>query len=253
MRNSVSLSFLLFIFFMVAGYSVSTLFNHSDHDVFSNERSFAIAKSSDSIQAMNNGQRNILLIGVDTLEANEARLTSLWLVTYLPTEPTLNIFPISPAGDKDTTSFEAKLNRSFNLYLRNDILVPSQSFVKTLERNNYWWSGYIIFDTVALSKLQYFLANEENKSNQSLMGVFTGINDPQNSYSTQLAIFKSACQKYAELSHNPDWSSFNSLIPNHVLTDMDLQPLILEWDTLLSSRHNPNCRFPILQLSQLGN
>jgi hypothetical protein len=79
------------------------------------------------------------------------------------------------------------------------------------------------------------------------------MDDPQKAFSSQLAIVQTVCQQLAGLIHNPDWTQVTSLIPTHLLTDLDIQQFQTEWETLLSLEQNPNCRFPTLEISGIDH
>ena len=258
MKNQVTLSFLLFIGSLVLGYSISSTFYHSDQVDFSDAAHVMKTRSSDSIPSMNNGQRSVLLIGVDSTDTFKAQLVSLWLVTNLPSDSTLRMLPIFPAGDKTISDIGRQLHRSFDIAPENGQMALNQDFIKVLEENNYWWSGYIIFDHVALTTMLDLLGGVEVNGKtipayQAIQEYPNVIKDPLTAFSTQLAIVQTACHRLTGLSRNPDWSPVISLIPTHLLTDLDIPQLVLEWETLFSSKHSPNCRFPTLEISMIDN
>ena len=258
MKNQLTLSFLLFIGSLALGYSISSKFYQSDQVDFFDAANAMKTRSSDTILSMNNGQRSVLLIGVDRADTFKAQLVSLWLVTNLPSDSTLHMLPIFPAGDKTISDFGRQLHRSFNIAQENGQMALNQDFIKVLEDNNYWWSGYIIFDHVALTTMLDLLGGVEVNgknipANQALQEFPNVIKDPLAAFSSQLAIAQTACHRLTGLSQNPDWSPVISLIPTHLQTDLDIPQLVLEWDTLFSSKHSPNCRFPTLEISMLEN
>jgi hypothetical protein len=115
MINRTFLSLIIFIGFLAIGFSVSTRFCHPNGSNLSNPVSSTTNNSSHTIRSMNNGQRSLLLIGVDTLRTSQPDLASLWLVTYLPPDSTFHLLPIFPAGKGDLSDFERQLSRSFRM------------------------------------------------------------------------------------------------------------------------------------------
>jgi hypothetical protein len=257
-KNTITLNFILFISFLVVGYSVSTKFYHSDYIGLSKASSLMITSSSNSIKSLNNGQRNILLIGVNSIGTSETQLESIWLVTYLPSDPTLRMFPVFPAGNETFSDFENQLYQSFDLDNTNDGLVLGQEFNKVLENNNFWWSGYFILDHVAMTEVlnlfkETAVKGEISSKKQLIQEIPQAIDDPRKAFSIQLAIMQTACKKLSGLTQNPDWSLVTPLIPTHILTDMDFHQFMLEWEASFSSGQSPTCRFPTLELSGIDN
>jgi len=258
MKNPITMNFLLFIGFLVIGYSVSTRFYQPEYSAESSPSSLMISRSSNPIQSLNSGQRNILLIGVNTIEPSEAQLESLWLVTNLPSDSTLHMFPIFPSGNETISDFEVQLYRSFKLDKKNGRLTLGQDFIKTLEENNYWWSGYFVSDHVAMTEILNIIGEAgENRTatfgDQFILESPEGNNNPQKTFSIQLALMQSACQILSGLSQNPDLRQVFSLSPTHLLTDLDFNQFLIEWDTLLSNQQSPNCKFPTLEISRVDN
>jgi len=258
MRNPIIMNFLLFIGFLVIGYSVSTRFYQSDYDDLSNSYSLGVTRSSNSIQSLNNGQRNILLIGVNTIDINRAQLESLWLVTNLPPNSNLQMLPIFPPGDGVVTDFENHLLRSFKLDNKNGNPILNMDFIKILKKNNFWWSGYIVIDHVAAMEILNILgtANENEEIipgdhlNQEHSDV---IDNPQKAFTIQLALMQTACHGLSRLSPIPDLQQLLILRPAHLITDLDLNQLLLEWKTLLLNQQMPNCKFPTLEIPRIDN
>ena len=258
MKNPSSLNFLLFTCFLVIGFSVSSSFNHSDYSGSLNSTSLIARWSSDSVQSLNNGQRSILLIGVDSYNTSHPELTSLWLVTYMPADPTINLLPILPSGSKINSDHRNQLYYSFNLIRKNGDLVLNQGFIDMLAENNYWWSGYIIYDHVALADLVNQLGMVEIdggiiSAEQAISKLPDAMDASPNSFSYQLAIIQTACQNLTGIPQKPVWSQDISLSPTHILTDLDIQGLMTEWEATFSSKHSLNCRFPTLEVSRIDN
>ena len=254
MKKRTFLSLIIFTCFLAFGYSVSARFNHSNNGNLSNPISSTTNANSNTILSMNNGQRSLLLIGVDTLNTSKSDLASLWLVTYLPPDSTFHMLPIFPSGKDSLSDFERQLSRSFSLDRKNGDVVLSQKFTHLLELNNYWWGGYFIIDQVAMTEIIHLLASDVSKKdsiagNQKIEQLPDVMDDPQKAFSTQLDIIQTACHQLVGSNHNPDWSQVIALVPDHLLTNLDLNLFLMEWNALSSLDQNPNCRFPTLEIS----
>jgi hypothetical protein len=215
-----------------------------------------------SLHTLNNGQRSLLLIGVDSIETSKPELKSLWLVTYLPSDPTINFFPILPSGTAILSDREDQILRSFallrifDLNNKNFKLVPGQKFSQVLEENNYWWSGYFIYDQAGIMGILDLLnlkpAEEENSMRHQILETPDAVTDSEKDFSSQLVILQSVCHVLGELTQNQEISQVATKISSHMASNLELQQIISEWETLFSNESAPNCRFPTLQVSRVG-
>ena len=256
MKNHSLLYFLIFIGSLVLGYSVSTRFYPTNLNLLPGSMRLVNPGSQDSIQTMNNGQRSILLISVSSINSPNPRLESIWLVSYFSTDSTIRLLPIFPAGSLPLSDFEQKLYRLFNLNKANGVLVLNQDFINVLSNNNYWWGGYIVFDEVALTRIIDLMGGIDMKGRiltgeQALTELPAALDNPQDANSSQIAILQSACHKFQEIIPDPDMPRLNSLLPNHILTDLDSSQLQTEMQSLYAREQKPTCRFPTLEISQV--
>ncbi len=216
------------------------------------------SKSLNLIRSLENGQRNFLLIGVNTLDPFEAKLESLWLVTNFPPDTTLQFLPIFTPGNETNSDFENQLYHFFTLEKKNDNLALASDFIEVLKENNYWWSGYIVIDHVAMEEIinklgeandnaEFFSANQIINEDLAIMG------NSQNSFSIDLTHMRTACQLLSGFSQNPELLTYLLLDSDHVATDLDRNQLLLEWNALSSNVQSFNCRFPTLEFTLLGD
>ncbi|MFZ0532493.1 MAG: hypothetical protein WAM09_04885 [Anaerolineales bacterium] len=256
MKNHSLLNFLIFTCFLVIGYSVSTGFYQSDYGILASTMREVTSGSQNSIETMNNGQRSILLISASSISTSNPHLESIWLVTYFSSDTAIQLLPIFPTGKKAISDFEQQLDHSFDLNKKNGNLVLDQDFITVLEKNNYWWSGYFIFDEISLAKLfnplgDIVLNGKTLSGEQALKEIPEVLENHQEAYSSQIAILQSVCHKYMEIHPDPDISQFISFLPNHILTDLDTNQLQTELETLYSNERHPTCRFPTLEISRI--
>ncbi len=255
MKNHSLLNFLVFTCFLVFGYSVSSRFYQPDYGILHNTSRPVTTGSQYPIETLNNGQRSFLLIGTTALATSNPHLESIWLATYFSSDTTIRLLPIFPSGDNSPSVFEKQLNLSFGLNKKTGKLALDQDFTKLLENNNYWWSGYFIFDEVALTKIINLLGGIERNGNtltgeQSVKEFPEVLEYPQDALSSQIAILQSVCRKFSGSSANLDMSQIVSLFPNHIFTSLDSNQLQTEMETLYSSSNYLTCRFPTLEISR---
>ena len=257
MKNPITMNFLLFIGFLVIGYSVSTRFYNPKYGVLSNPYNLSLIKTVNSIQSLDNGQRTFLLIGVNTLDPFKAKLESLWLVTNLPPDTTLQFLPIIKTGKETNSDFEDRLFNSFKLDKKSGNVILSQDFIDLLKLNNYWWSGYFVIDHIAVTGMINSIGNsEENEKavsgDHSYNEIPENINSLQNTNSMDLTLFQMTCQTLSKISNTPD--SFNLFLLDPVLlTDLDRNEIVTEWNAFLSNGRRLKCGFPTLEIAQNGN
>jgi hypothetical protein len=212
--------------------------------------------SQNSIETMNNGQRSILLISATSINTPNPHLESIWLATYFSTDATIRFLPIFPAGNRPISDFEEQLDHAFNLDEMNGVPVLSQDFINVLKNDNYWWSGYIVLDEVALTSIVNIIGGI-NLNGRALMGdqvveeLPKVLDNPQDAYSSQIAILQSVCQKFHDITPDPDMPQLISLLPNHLLTDLDSSQLQMEMQSMFANERKPTCRFPTLEISQV--
>lgn len=258
MKNPITMNFLLFIGFLVIGYSVSTRFYNPKYGAAFNPSHVSIIKNVNSIQALDNGQRTFLLVGVNTLDPIKAELESLWLVTNLLPDTTLQFLPIIKTGNETNSDFEDQLFNSFKLDKKNGKLILSQDFIDLLKLNNYWWSGYFVIDHIAIAGMINSIGNSvdnekaisgDHSRNENLENIYS----LQNTNSMDLTLFQTFCHILSKISKTPD--SFNTFLldPNHLLTDLDRNEIVTEWNAFLSKGLRHNCSFPTLEIAQIDN
>jgi hypothetical protein len=256
MKNHSILNLLVFTCFLVVGYSFSTRFYQAEYGILPSSIRLVTIGSQNTIETMNNGQRSILLVSTDSINTANPHLESIWLATYFTSDTTIRLLPIFPTGDEPITDFEKQLNHSFNINKKNGTLLLDQKFIKVLGDNNYWWSEYFIFDEIALTKLFNLLGGIEMNGNklsgeQALNELPKVLDNPRDAFSSQVAILQSACHKFTEINQNPDMSQIISLLPDHILTGLDIDQLQTELGSMYSSGHNLTCRFPTLEIIRI--
>jgi hypothetical protein len=256
MKTHSLLFFVVFICSLVLGYTVSTRFYPMNNNLLPPSMRWVTTESQNSIQTMNNGQRSILLVSATSLDTPDQHLEGIWLVSYFSTDSTLQWLPIFPAGKRPVSAFEQQLELSFKVDQTNGVPVLNQEFTHVLVKNNYWWSGYIVFDQVALTKIIDRMGGMDWNGRiltgeQALSEFPSGLDNPQGAYSSQILLLQSACRKFQEITPGTGMPLLGSLLHRHILSDLDSSQLQKEIQGLYAGGRKPTCRFPTLDISQL--
>jgi hypothetical protein len=255
MRMQSVLHFLLFTCFLVIGYTFSIRFYQPVDTLLSGSIRTFSSQGQKSITTLDNGQRSVLVIQASSTHTNNPRLESVWLLSYLPTDTTIQWLPVFPSGKKLITDFEKQMDAAFRLIKVGDSLELDDDFLRLLEQNNYWWSGYIIFDRDSLAKALNLIGgldmNGKTLSGTQVINSLPDvIVDSQQAFSAQIAVLQSMCHKVIDSGLKPGFLNQASLLPGHVITDLDTSQLQLELEAIYSSEHHLNCRFPTLEVSR---
>lgn len=256
MRNHPVLNFLVFTCFLVVGYTLSIRFYQPDAAFLSSSFDKVTMEQQPGIAALDNGQRSILLVGASAINTTSPHLESLWMVTYLPSDTTIRLLPIFSSGEKSISSLGRQLELSFSLRKEAGGHKLGKDFLSLLEKNNYWWSGYIIYDEVSFTNITELLGGTQDNGitiadYQILSDVPNVMEDPANGYSEQISIFQSLCHKFLTIDTKPDTTQLSTIISDHIFTDMDANQLQMELETLFSNHQVRTCRFPTLEISRV--
>jgi hypothetical protein len=255
MKNHSLLFFTLFICSLVAGYTFSARFYPSDFNLLNSSLKVVKAQEEKPILSLSTGQRSLLLITTSSLNTADSHLESVWLATYFPNSSDIRLLSIYPMGDQPISNFETQLVNSFGLNKKNGQLVLDQDFQDLLVAENYWWSGYLVLDEVAMADIFDLLGGIELKG-QTLSGeqviseLPDVIQEPGDAYSFQIAMLQSVCKQFTQVALNTDLSQAHSLLSHHIITDLQSNQLITEFQSLIASERQPACKFPMLEQSQ---
>jgi hypothetical protein len=255
MRMHSLLNFLVFTCFLVIGYTFSIRFYQPFDPLISGSIKTVSLHEQKSITTLDSGQRTILMIKASSIRTAHPRLESVWLLSYLPADTTIQLLPVFPSGKKPITNFEQQLDEAFRLNKAGDRRELDDGFIHLLEKNNYWWSGYVIFDGDSLVKVLNLVGGLD-MNGKTLTGAQVLNNlpdvmvDAQQAYSAQIAVLQSLCHKVIDSGLKPAFFDRPSLLHDHVITNLDTSQLQLEMEAIYSSEHNFNCRFPTLEISR---
>ena len=113
----------------------------------------AAQRARDTRQEASGRQRNILLIGVDSLQSEAPRLEGVWMVLYLRDTPHFMLLPVYPSQTQNQDNpalIDQNLARLFSL---EDEQTPNPLFLQALKDKQLWWDGFIVLDKSALVEI----------------------------------------------------------------------------------------------------
>ncbi len=256
MKTHSVLNFVVFNLCLVVGYTFSLRFYQPGESLLSGLLKVGSSESQPSIASMENGQRSILLVGTNAIDTLNPALESVWLVTYLPTGSTIQLLPVFPSGKQLTNDFEKQLAQSFRLNKMGGNFELDGGFLRLLEKNNFWWSGYIVFDRVSLTKALSLVGDLEMNgkmySGAQVIQDFPDVQvDGRDAYSFQAAIFQSMCHKLTATGTYPKLINLGTPRSNHIATNLDASQLQEDIDRAFSGDHRSTCKFPTLDISMI--
>ena len=197
-----------------------------------------------------NGQRNILIIGVDDLSKENPDLVGIWLLMYFPEKPKLSFASVYP-NIWNQTQLSTSHTADLHPVIKNGSI--NKKLLNKLHQENIWWHGYVLLDSTAVKKAVNFY----NRANdQDSISTTNSVNDPYLSgepsltgIGVQTGILKHFCQRTNNLTADTDISTILALIPTHIRTDMNLITIIQDWKSLISQEHDLVCEFPLQRAS----
>jgi hypothetical protein len=213
-------------------------------------------------------QRNILVIGVDDLNARQPRLESIWLVIYLIDHPQAIFLPIYPPPTEGARTGEAdpphpSLDPADQARLPGELFKtapdgsPDLDFLEAHQAKNLWWSGYILVDEIGMAEV----VEAARKLGADDLGSTSGIRaiaeippawvDPVGALAGQVELARTMCRYLKGAPSDLELSPLLDIIPRHARTDLNLTRATSELKNLLSSPGGLSCEFPTVRVSPI--
>jgi len=197
-------------------------------------------------------QRNILVIGVDNLEAPAPRLESVWLILYLTETPIFTLMPLYPSVLTETgqpPQEDRLLAENFGLEANG---LPVETFLATLKEWGIWWSAYILLDEAAMVQGMGLVAQMDAGLRLEGEQLFTDIPSPWEdfnaAYKGQTWLVQRLCASATlRQAKDIDLSPFFNLIPHHLRTDLNAPQIAAEWLDFMAHGGGIRCELPFLQ------
>jgi len=209
-------------------------------------------ESDQGMQQLPVAQRNLLVIGVDDLSAIESHLESIWLIIYRPDTPHFMFVPIYPTPQGEQTETDSINSSLPDLFKLDERKALQPEFLVALEEINFLWTDYIIMDKVALSDVVEFLGRAGEKSGldgaSTVSSIPPALLEPQESLMQQAKLIQDLCLSVTSLTLEDHWRLplLFDLIPDHVITSVDLDTIANEWQSQLVQVRAVKCEFPSL-------
>ena len=196
-----------------------------------------------------NGQRNILVIGVDDLNREKPKLAGIWLVVYFPENPDIIFAPIFPNPINRSGIDNAKLIDSFSL---NKDDSPSRTFIEQLHQKHLYWHSYFVVDSYAVAETVKFIMNlggNEQYSDKNPIDPIAWSDEISPSLNNQSDLLRNLCIQAKNIEDDIDFSRILNRINKHIYTDMDMISMIHDLRGLMSQESDLVCEFPIQRAS----
>ena len=270
------------VLFFTVGLTISLFISQSAwfYDLF-----LQIGFTKQSIPTLGQGQRSFLIIVADDLTKTNPKIQSIWLAVYISNDPPITILPIYPSVTKAAVIYDPQIEESAQISSYKGISQPNQSLIKQLKARHFWWSGYILLDTVAINQIHSIYHQNSSSSqgwpqyqgtpypigadsedhlsanDQSIVGNLT---DKQSAITGSPAyesaspavdlslLFQEICADIARSDMRTNTNKLKKLYPDHLTTDIKMKILASEWKQILSGSKNFSCSFPALDEKYLS-
>jgi hypothetical protein len=186
-------------------------------------------------------QYNLLIIQVDDLEKPNVALKSVWLVVYYSDSPRVDLFPIFPFRNKESTQ---QISNSFTLTADKE---PCQDFWKQLDAFGSWWNGYILLDEIAAAQIISFLGNENAQETlATIQDIPLWYENLNAAVQSQSQMYELALQKISQKDNYQGIISLLSILRSHSRTNLAHAKVWETWKLLRSYDHSLTGSFPTL-------
>jgi hypothetical protein len=234
--------------------------NHSTRELKPSSHNLSqpiIATQAESAarQTAQGRQRNILLIGVDSFQAEEPRLEGVWMVLYLRDTPHFMLVPVYPSQVQDENQSALVDQNLARLFSLEDGQVPNAMFLQALKDKQLWWDGYIVLDKSALVEILAMTSSENEITGHNQPPPAINLADieeaPMRALLGQAQIAQELCRN-SGLVIASDKSRYPALIAQaspHIRTDLNLVIIAGEVVGALRNGGGISCEFPSLAVA----
>lgn len=229
--------FILFTFGILAGQSIGKAY-------LSQIMRVNQAGTEKSI-IMGNGQRNLLVIGVQDLTAPEPVLESIWLLILYPRDANISLLPIFPVPDGGVIPQNNALMKSFSLSSQH---IPESFFFDQL-RQQFWWDNYILIDKAGLSNVLDIIHQFSSaKLGTILESIPSTWENPNEALQRQTELLKTACKQLERLPNSIKSEILIQQIDDQIYSDLNWSEFIRGWSSNRPVGYQIECEFPTLIL-----
>ncbi len=205
-------------------------------------------------------QNNILLVGVDDLEAPAPQLESAWLVLYIAQTPHFTLMQIYPGSSFESAGGGSPGVDLASLFQSDPQGSPGPEFFTELKARGLWWSGYIVMDRLALAEAIDLITNlSDAGDDQSLSPGSAAVarvpfawHDPQGAYRGQVELIQKICTTALHLKpdHIGKLEDLYLLFDRHIMSDIGREKLAAEMVGMLVNENLITCELPFLEVGK---
>ena len=206
----------------------------------------------------NSKQRSILIVTVDDLKDNRARLDSIWLILYVPNLPEITLIPVYPeissTGDGLNIDLDNDLQAKFNLE-PGAIIDPI--FMTHLREFGITWSKYFILDRSTINQINQYATDlhkefPPSSNREESSSIIPNVELTQTERILfQAEIAQNICHRYAEIMLTPDTVlRYFPRVLDRIETDLNAQEAAYEIWTIEEAMAGFSCVFPSFSAMQ---
>ena len=201
------------------------------------------------VPTLSDGERILLLAGVDQLNTPQPQLKSLWLLTYYLDERPVQLLPIYPSQENQQILPESQIREHFSVVKVDGAAQLNPQFLNLLVANDFWLSGYVLIDDHATASIINMLGGLPTTSGvcsgeQIMKLIPPSADQPQKAQLQQATLLRQACLAVSRLSEQPEWDAVLGLMSEHMITDLNPVRLLSEIKFLVSDLSHLRCEFP---------
>ncbi len=206
----------------------------------------------DSTGAAPNGQRNILLIGIDRMDSDRPNLEGLWLLMNVSSSNRVSLMPLFPALPGKDVLDTAQLVSSFKLDPNGK---PDVGFLAIIQQAEFWWSNYFVIDQAGLAQLIDYnqginLGSGQVGGGQAVASLASASVDGLAALNSQASLIQAVCNQQSGKLISADLRQVLTQLSGHYQTDLKLKTLVSEWQQPLTGSGHVSCEFPTLASNQ---
>lgn len=246
----IFLMFAIFMGFMVGGILAASSLTGTGGPA--SQPVFGASVKLDSSGAAPNGQRNILLIGVDRLDSAAPNLEGLWLLLNVSTSNRISLLPLYPTAPGNEVLNPGDLTSQFRLDANGN---PDPDFLALIQHADFWWSHYFVLDQAGLAQLIDYhqgvdLGGGQIGGTQAVSSLASADVDGISALNSQAVLIQAVCNQQSGKLITADLRQIFTLLSGHYKTDMKLKTMISDWQQPLTASGHVSCEFPTLIRSQ---
>ena len=209
------------------------------------------AQTQETIPALPDGERMLLLVGVDSLDTMQPNIQGMWLLTYYLKDHPIQLMPIYPSGSEQDAELDDQILRTFSLEEEHGETSLNPEFMRMLADHNYWFSGYMLIDQEAQAQMIDGLGGLPGTQGtlggeQILAALPSSLLKPAEAVNHQAMLLGQVCLALSRRTDQAGLSSTLALIPEHIQTNLDPSTLSAEFEAILSNPAVISCEFPTL-------